>query len=231
MAESRPNPAEDHGSPPRPPGPEAGKVLQRAWARQVSKTLTPGEISTASEAICAHLAGICADLAAGKPDPCLMVYVPIRGEIDPILLASWAFRSGWRVCVGYGRDREDPLQPVTISPAFIEGGVWQVDGPAATVDAWGMAVPRDHVPVRPASLTAVVVPGLAFDERCHRLGRGAGVYDRFLAELDPRTRRLGVAPEARIAPALATDPHDIPMHAVATERRVIFLPPDMAQCR
>jgi 5-formyltetrahydrofolate cyclo-ligase len=208
-----------------------GKVGMRAWSRQVSKALSADEIARASAAICTRLESICGELAAGIPDPCLMVYVPIRGEIDPISLASWALRGGWRVCVGYGRDRESPLQPVTISAAFVADGHWQVEGPGSTVDAWGMAVPRDHVPVRPSALTAVVVPALAFDERCHRLGRGAGVYDRFLAELDPRTRRLGVAPEARIVPALPTDPHDIPMHAVVTPERTIFLPPDMAQCR
>jgi 5-formyltetrahydrofolate cyclo-ligase len=82
-------------------------------------------------------------------------------------------------------------------------------------------VPRDRVPVRTQALDLVVVPGVAFDTACHRLGRGAGVYDRFLASLGTATRRVGVALDARIVPALPIDPHDVPMHLVATERRVL----------
>ena len=84
-----------------------------------------------------------------------------------------------------------------------------------------MLVPRDHVPIRPAALAAVIVPGLAFDLRGHRLGRGAGVYDRFLASLPPTTLRIGVIPEALVAPELPVEPHDVPMHWVVTERRAI----------
>ena len=84
-----------------------------------------------------------------------------------------------------------------------------------------MPVPRDHVPVRASSLTAVLVPGLAFDEHGHRLGRGAGVYDRFLATLPPNVLRIGLAPEALVAPQLPVEAHDVPMHVVVTERRVI----------
>lgn len=37
--------------------------------------------------------------------------------------------------------------------------------------------------VDPESLHVVLVPGLAFDGRCNRLGRGGGFYDRFLGSL------------------------------------------------
>jgi 5-formyltetrahydrofolate cyclo-ligase len=33
--------------------------------------------------------------------------------------------------------------------------------------------------------------------------------------------RVGLCPEALVAPALPTEPHDVPMHFVVTERRVI----------
>jgi len=99
------------------------------------------------------------------------------------------------------------------------GDIWHRD--QCEPDAWDMAVPRAHVPVRTATLTAVVVPGLAFDSHGHRLGRGAGVYDRFLATLAPHTLRIGVIPNAQLVDALPTDPHDISMHFVATEQQTI----------
>jgi 5-formyltetrahydrofolate cyclo-ligase len=75
--------------------------------------------------------------------------------------------------------------------------------------------------VDPATLDAVVVPGMAFDRQGGRLGRGAGVYDRFLARLPERTLRIGLIPSALLVERLPTEPHDIPMHAVATERGVL----------
>ena len=148
-----------------------------------------------------------------------MIYVPIRGEIDLILLATWAFSRGWGVCVGRGTRRDAPLQAVSVEPPLIAGGDW--NRAECDEDAWGMAVPRRHVPVRADSLDAVVVPGLAFDHAGHRLGRGAGVYDRFLAGLPPETLKIGVIPESRLVPLLPTDPHDVRMDAIVTEARTL----------
>ena len=148
-----------------------------------------------------------------------MLYVPIRGEIDPIMLASWAISADWDLCVGWGSSRSAILQPVGVHPEFIAGGTWHRD--QCEPDAWDMPVPRAHAPIRTATLTAVIVPGLAFDRRGHRLGRGAGVYDRFLATLAPNTLRIGVIPDAQLVDALPTEPHDVPMHLVVTEKRVI----------
>ena len=157
-------------------------------------------------------------IAADSPHPRLMLYVPIRGEIDPIMLASWAISADWDLCVGWGSSRSAILQPVGVQPEFIAGGTWHRD--QCEPDAWDMPVPRAHAPVRTATLTAVIVPGLAFDRRGHRLGRGAGVYDRFLATLAPHTLRIGVIPDAQLVDALPTEPHDVPMHLVVTEQGV-----------
>jgi 5-formyltetrahydrofolate cyclo-ligase len=106
-----------------------------------------------------------------------------------------------------------------VQPEFIASGTWHRD--QCEPDAWDMPVPRAHAPVRTASLTAVIVPGLAFDRRGQRLGRGAGVYDRFLSTLAPHTLRIGVIPDAQLVEALPTESHDVPMHFVVTEKQVI----------
>jgi 5-formyltetrahydrofolate cyclo-ligase len=149
----------------------------------------------------------------------IMLYVPIRGEIDPIVLASWAIAADWDLCIGWGSSRSATLQPVGVHPEFIAGGTWHRD--QCEPDAWDMPVPRAHAPVRTSTLTAVIVPGLAFDRRGQRLGRGAGVYDRFLSTLAPHTLRIGVIPDAQLVDALPTEPHDVPMHFVVTEKQVI----------
>ena len=195
------------------------KVAFRAWVRQASKGLPPQDLAAISTASCANLVAILAD-HAGNADPrYLMVYVPIRGEIDPIFANRWAISHDWHLAVGRATSRTSVLQPVAVEPADLGPDGWHRD--RCETDAWDMRVPRNHVPIRAASLTAVVVPGLAFDRRGHRLGRGAGVYDRFLATLPPSVLRIGLTPAALVVPELPTEPHDVPMHFVVTEREVI----------
>jgi len=64
-----------------------------------------------------------------------------------------------------------------------------------------------------------LVPLLAFDARGFRLGYGGGYYDRTLARAAGATR-IGVAYAGQAVPAVPIGAHDIPLHAVATERGV-----------
>ena len=41
-------------------------------------------------------------------------------------------------------------------------------------------------------IDVVVVPGMAFDKKGNRLGRGKGYYDRFLSQLPPYIYKIGV---------------------------------------
>lgn len=77
-------------------------------------------------------------------------------------------------------------------------------------------------PVAAAHFTPdwVLVPLLAFDGRGHRLGYGGGYYDRTLAAL-PKAFRLGVAYAAQQVPLVPAGPHDIPLHAIATEAGIL----------
>lgn len=76
-------------------------------------------------------------------------------------------------------------------------------------------------PVPLAEIDCIIVPGVAFDESCRRLGRGGGFYDATLAELSPRATRIGFALEPQIVPQVPSEGHDIPMHVVVTDARVL----------
>ena len=65
-----------------------------------------------------------------------------------------------------------------------------------------------------------MVPGVAFDPRGVRLGRGAGCYDRALAR-HPTALRVGLAYEMQVVPSLPEATWDVPMDAVVTEARVL----------
>ena len=65
----------------------------------------------------------------------------------------------------------------------------------------------------------VLVPGVAFDRRGHRLGRGGGAYDRtFAAEVGEDVVLIGVAYELQLVDEVPHGPGDRRLHAVVTER-------------
>ena len=203
------------GEPLPQPRPDEPKVAWRAWARSVLKTQSATALEGASAAIGGHLGGMLVAIGTSAPQDVLLSYIPIRGEVDPIIGVSAAIMTGWRLGVGRGISTTAPLQPVTVGPGLIRDGRW--DTSAADSDVWGVPVPRDHAPVSASAIRAVLVPGLAFDRRGHRLGRGAGVYDRFLGTLPATTWRIGLVAASRLVDALPTEGHDAPMHAIVTE--------------
>ena len=111
--------------------------------------------------------------------------------------------------------------------------------------------PAHSAVVDPSDFCGFLVPGLAFDSSCRRLGRGKGYYDRLFARLqahpvpgerrlnanendrkpvDPATTsktqfKIGIAFDRQIlARELPLEPHDIVMDAVLTETRLFRRP-------
>jgi len=67
------------------------------------------------------------------------------------------------------------------------------------------------------AIDTVVVPGVAFDSRNHRLGRGRGYYDRLLPRLG-RAYRLAVCFPFQMLPGVPADDHDCSVDEVITAR-------------
>lgn len=61
------------------------------------------------------------------------------------------------------------------------------------------------------------VPGMAFDMKGHRLGRGKGYYDRLLARVEFRSiPKIGVCFDFQMFDAIPSEPHDCTMDHVIT---------------
>jgi 5-formyltetrahydrofolate cyclo-ligase len=66
----------------------------------------------------------------------------------------------------------------------------------------------------------VLVPLVAWDEEGHRLGYGAGYFDRALVGADSTTK-VGLALESQRLRHIPASRHDIPLDVIVTERRVV----------
>lgn len=63
----------------------------------------------------------------------------------------------------------------------------------------------------------ILMPGAAFDLTKSRLGYGAGYYDRFLSQLEPKPYLIAPAYAVQIVPHVPTDPWDYPIDMIVTE--------------
>lgn len=86
----------------------------------------------------------------------------------------------------------------------------------------GIPEPRPGLPeVPPAAVDWALVPGLAFDERGFRLGRGGGYYDRLLPSLRADAVCWALSLNCQLVSRLPIETHDSPLDGVTTPRRDI----------
>ena len=65
----------------------------------------------------------------------------------------------------------------------------------------------------------IIVPGVAYDRRGNRIGRGKGYYDRLLR--DTRAVTIGVAYSCQLCDDIEPDEFDVPVNYVITEDGII----------
>ena len=80
----------------------------------------------------------------------------------------------------------------------------------------GISEPKQRSvrPVQPKEIDLAIVPGIGFDRRGFRLGRGAGYYDRFLKRLKGRIPLIGLAFKLQRLKKVPVEGHDIPVDHV-----------------
>lgn len=74
----------------------------------------------------------------------------------------------------------------------------------------------------PTEVEFAVIPGVAFDSSCNRMGRGKGFYDKLLPYL--KCKKAGLAYDFQIVKEIPCDVHDIPLDMVITESAVYCRP-------
>lgn len=182
------------------------KAALRSEMRDRLRTIATSDSAAWSVSIADRLLGL-----LGERGP-IMLFAPLPGEVDLSSLAAALHGTGRAVCLPRVGWEDGSLEPA-------EAG-WPWDHLALT--RHGLRQPPPGVPtIPPGDLAAVLVPGLAFDEAANRLGRGAGFYDRFLSRPGLTARKVGVGFDLQVVARVPTDAQDVPLDAVATERRII----------
>ena len=177
---------------------EAYEHDKRRIRRQIQASrsrLTLAEVCRRSVAACERVLHLPVYAAARH----VVAYTSIGNEVDPSLVVEHARASGKKVYLPVDGEGD----------SFFRGG--------AAVDAdddLDVAVRHDEGDV------FVLVPGIAFDPRGVRLGRGGGWYDRALAR-HPHGVRVGLAYALQIVPHVPEAPWDVRVHAIVTEVQLI----------
>ncbi len=132
----------------------------------------------------------------------VMFYMSFGGEVDTADMIKAAQKLGKIVVVPVcGRNR-------MMSPCLLKDRGTLLRGP------YGIREPALKKPVNLKSLDLVIVPGLAFDKKGRRLGRGKGYYDRFLPNIPEHSVAVGLAYDFQILPFIPTTKHDVNVHKV-----------------
>ena len=187
------------------------KPALRAQLRAALKTHLLTSRATASANLCARVQAT----STWQSARAVLLFFPVASEPDISSLLADALATGKLLAIprfnadtnGYEAVRVcDPVRELVVGP-------FQVREPVAACPV--VALNR---------LDLALVPGLGFDARGYRLGRGKGHYDRLLAGFTGM--KIGVAFDFQIVAEVPCEPHDVALDAVVTPTRWIVAKTD-----
>ncbi len=178
---------------------------------QVRNNLTAAQVAEKSQNIAARLL----DLEEYRRSRSIMTYLDFRNEVQTGDIIVKSLAAGKKVAVPVTDTAGHRLIPSLLLnyPGDLQPGVWGIPEPG----------PQALRPLDPEELDLVIVPGVAFDTAGNRLGFGRGFYDRFLPTTGPGTVFAALAYEFQVLPDVCPGPHDIPVHIILTEDRLVSI--------
>lgn len=174
-----------------------GKRELRQRLKQLGLELTAEWRAYASALIQQHLYTLLAELSPRRT----AMYIPMRDEPDLIALMDELSKYSEIYVPRVIDEQTMAMYPYTGMQGLTSGTSLRIAQPEATAQC-----------IAPSELDAVVVPAIAFDRAGYRLGRGAGYYDRYLAEVSAYT--IGVTLGLMPIEELPRDAWDIPVDKV-----------------
>ena len=170
---------------------------------EIRKSLPSVVVKKVSKEICDAVKNLDSFKNAKK----IASYMPCNGEIDPSFLESSDTKT-FAFPVVQENELLKFIQPVG----------------ALRKGSFGILEPETGIEEEISELDLVLVPLVAADRACNRLGHGAGYYDRTFAtdRISKRPLLVGLAYDFQIVEELVTNSWDIPLDVLVTESRLFF---------
>jgi len=185
------------------------KELLRKRILSLRRSLSYEEIQKKSEKIKQRLFS----LPAFDKARALLFYLSLKDEVQTRDMIKEALKLNKIVAVPLIKLKERNILPARLY-RFDED---------LTIGPLGIPQPKGNLerllPLNEIEL--VIVPGVAFDEKGNRIGFGMGFYDRFLKKLPARVEVVALAFELQLVQRIPSQPHDISVDCIVTERRII----------
>lgn len=184
--------------------PDQDRDAIRREMRRARGALTPEQVNRAALALCERIRALPAYAGAAT----LTGYLAMPGEMDPLPAMRMALADGKRCYVPVITGKHLRFAPWT-PDALLREADFGIREPAVATEQL----------LLPAALALVLVPLVAFDAGCNRLGMGGGFYDRSFAGHQPGGAQTlaGIAHELQKVERLAAQPWDVPLDCVVTE--------------
>ena len=133
----------------------------------------------------------------------VMFYIAMKGEVETREMIETAKRLGKIIAVPVCVKNRASLRPAILnSHANLKKG------------PYGVPEPVTGSFLRLEDLDLVITPGVAFDKKGNRLGRGKGYYDRFLSKIPKDTPSIGLAFDLQILSSIPVTPRDVSVKKV-----------------
>lgn len=144
----------------------------------------------------------------------LGLYFSIHGEIDLTTL--------WKAAPLHGKQCYFPSVNDDLTLAFVPA----TPATPFKTNRFGILEPDVSLDkaTPPEELDLIIMPMVAFDMHCMRLGMGSGSYDRTLANKQ-NTTLFGVAYQFQRIDFINPQPWDVPLDAVITEKTIYWRNP------
>ena len=138
----------------------------------------------------------------------IMLYMPLGNETDTSEIIKKAFCDGKRLVLPVTDEESGKITPYVFEEATeLEKGGFSV------------VEPKHALLAKQSEIDAVIVPGIAFDQRGARVGFGKGCYDMFLSGME--TVKIGFCYDFQICVEIPSDAHDVKMDFIVTKNRII----------
>lgn len=183
------------------------KAEAREEIRRRVEGLTADQKADASARIREHLA----QLPELQRASTVLLFLSMPDEVDTLPIVADALAAGKTVAVPKVDTRRKVMDACVLR---------DLDRDLAP-GVFGILEPVSAEVIEPGAIDFILVPARAFDRHGNRLGRGGGYYDRYMSHPAFRALRCGIAFAAQLLDALPHDEHDLPVHALVTERGVL----------